>query len=317
MAKKKPSKKTPTLKEEYNRKRKYYEKKLDELQSKNYILLDKDNNPFKSLRELLPKTPKRITKSSIKALERAYKERNKKLSVIDPDTSAIVSAIKYEEIQRSHAASKGALTRKIKNLEDEIRQKAKALIEEEKKNKFFENLYDEEETQKADDYGISDEDEYDTNYSGYEDDFDRDKWYEEHERRAEEETEEEYGTDFDLSEVDEVIQNALESLQNWVIPYYYNDEMVKTQSARILNAIRMLLQTDSLSPADKKKIAKKIEDNSERIQHDIDVLTMSYEDQENAAALDDLFFILSPEDTATSLEDNARINEYTYYAVGF
>ena len=90
--------------------------------------------------------------------------------------------------------------------------------------------------------------------------------------------------------------------------------MQSTQSARIANAISMIMQ--ALSSGDISKLAKKLEDNAEVFTHALDILLTSYEDELNQQALSDIFDTLTS-DYAVSLEDNAEMNEYIESVVGW
>ena len=150
-----------------------------------------------------------------------------------------------------------------------------------------------------------------------EDTFDREKWYKEHEEKAQEETESE--TDYDLSEIDTIVDNALETLRNWIVPYYYSDEMIKTQSARILNAIKSLLSFNNLPDSKKAEYAQKIEDNANSIQHSVEILTRTYEEDENMAALENLLDIFGQieDERPYSLEESIGMNDWYDSVVGF
>lgn len=335
MAKKsKPSTRTSTYREKYFEERKKYEKQLKKLGKKGFVYYDAKKDEFKSPITLLPEIPKRITKASINALEKAYKGYKEKLTYLSEESGEFETYRKHLQQQRFKGAAKAKITRAINKGKIEIQKREKQKYEEAKReakqtkpsldnsiqqaqeNAREELHYDEDEESPYDgtskgedlsDYNIDEDDNTDNQYSIPDEDFDEDEW---RNRNDDYESEEELNT----YETEAILKDALEQLENWIPPFWFTPAMQSTQSSRIANAISMIMQ--ALSSGDISKLAKKIEDNAEVFTHALDLLLTSYEDELNQEALSDIFDILTS-DYAVSLEDNAEMNDYIESVVGW
>lgn len=339
--------KPPTYKEQYMKKRKYYEKQLSDMEKRGYKFFDKKTGKYTSPKELLPDIPQRIRKPSINKIEKIYNERYNKLEFISPTTAEIKSGRGGRQYEREQATRKGQATRK-KNKIDKARidrnkkkydeyQKDKQQKEQDRISKeavetpkgnyddiidAYEDLdkaepeYDEKDIPEDEEIEWYKEEEDEDDYGTYtdsregEDTFDEDEWRKEHNEEYDE-TEE----GITPEEVDNILENALSDLENWVAPYWFTPAMQETQYGRIANAQQMILQAlGNLTP---EELAKRLEDHASDLQDAIDTLLRSYEDENNQEALDTIFSIFSSSDSGPmSLAQNASINDYIDNLVG-